>query len=244
MVDPNLWTYLNGMSATIACIVGYIIGFIALFRYLKEKRTALSYVSYIGFFMGTVYLDITLSFITVLVFHENLISPLISGWITFTPSIGLTAVLSRLATKTFLIRIEKLALILIIILVPLFLFLLYWIPLNFGDLNIVFGGGEDPNSFLIKPQAGIAFGTILTFFLILNIYVFSGGFYKLSRKLEGQERTRCLLLTWAFLIFSIGSIIEITIPAEFLFTNIILFPTRILLVICYFLFYQGFLYYK
>ncbi|MFX1276001.1 MAG: hypothetical protein ACFFBP_16145 [Promethearchaeota archaeon] len=246
MVDPNIWTYLNGISASITCIMGYIVGLVALFRYLKQKRNALTYVIYIGFLMGTFYLDVTLSFFMVLVLRENYITPLISGWIAFTPAIFLIGVLSRLATKTFLVQIEKLAIALIIILVPIFLIVLYAVPIYFGDApNLILGGFEDEISHLVKHQAEPLLLSIISFFLVLNVYFFSGGFYKLSRNLEGEQRKRCLLLSWGFLIFSIGNFIDMSLPSEFReLTTIILLPTRIALAFSYILLYQGFLYYK
>ena len=108
----------------------------------------------IRFLIGTFYLDVTLSFISVLLWQENLVDPLISGWIDFTPAIFIIAVISRLATKIFLVKIEKLAMALIIILVPFFLFILYWTPLYFGDTNLILTGFTDPNSYLVKHQAG------------------------------------------------------------------------------------------
>jgi len=242
MVVPNIWTFSNGLSASITCIVGYIVGIVALVRYIKYRRNALSYVCFIGFLMGTFYLDITISFITVLVWQENLIDPIISGWIAFTPAIFIIAVISRLATKIFLVKIEKLAIVLIIILIPFFLFILYWAPLYFGDPNLVLGGFIDTYSYLVKHQAGLILWIIISFFLLLNIIVVSGGFFKLAKKLTGEPRKRCILISIGFLIFSIGNFIDMTLPAVIL-TTIILIPTRISLAISYILIYQGFLYY-
>lgn len=242
MVVPNPWTYSNGLSASITCIVGYIVGIVALIRYIKYRRNALSYVSLIGFLMGTFYLDVTLSFITVLVWQENLIDPLISGWIAFTPAVFIIAVISRLATKIFLVKIEKVAIVLIIILVPFFLFILYWAPLYFGDTNLVLSGFVDPNSYIVKHQAGFLLWMIISFFLALNVIVVSGGFFNLARKLAGEPRKRCILIAIGFCIFSIGNFIDMTLPASIL-TTIILIPTRILLAISYILLYQGFLHY-
>ena len=243
--EPNIWTYANGITGSVVFIVGYIVGTVALFRYLKDRhgKRSLPYIIILGYCMGTFYLDITLSFLTVLFTHSNLVDPLVSGWIAFTPAAPIIIILVQLGTKLFLRKLRIIGIILLIIVIPSYLFILYWVPIYFGTPNLVLGGFVDSHSHLVKHQAGIITWIVISGFLLLCLVIFGGGFHLTAKTVEGDERKRCKLISWGFIIFSIANFIDMTLPAGFL-TTIILIPTRISLAISYYLLYQGFLHYK
>ena len=64
LAEPTIITYTSGLSATGVVFVGYMIGIVALIKYIREKKKLLPYLSAVGFCAGTFYLDIALSFYT------------------------------------------------------------------------------------------------------------------------------------------------------------------------------------
>ena len=237
---PNLWTYLNGLSAIAVCFIGYLIGIVALIRYFRKKNKVLPYLSIFGFSIGTFYLDITISFFSVLLTGENIVDPLISGFIAFFAVMPTAITSIRLSLKYFAPKIEKPFLWIVILMTPFYYMILFGIPLIFGEINLVLGGFVDPISLLVKHEARIILWLLVSTLLILSIGLLGGGFFNFSRKLEGTKRKRILQISIGFMIFGVGNFIDMTLPAGEL-TTILLVPTRIALAIAYWLIYKGFL---
>jgi hypothetical protein len=237
---PNAWTYLNGLSAIAVCFIGYLIGIVAFARRTHKKNKVLTNLSIFGFSIGTFYLDITISFFTVLIWGENLVDPLISGYIAFFAVMPTVIVGVRLSLKYFAPKIEKPLLIFGILLTPIYYVMLFGIPLIFGDTNLILGGYVDEISLLVKHEARIILWLLVSAFLMLSIGLLGGGFFKLSRSLEGPKRKRSLQISIGFIIFGIGNLIDMTLPAGEL-TTITLVPTRIALAVAYWLIFRGFL---
>ena len=235
-----MWTYLNGISAIAVWFIGYLIGFVALVRRTRKKNKVLTNLSIFGYSIGTFYLDITISFFTVLFWEENLVDPLISGFIAFFAVMPTVIVGIRLSLKYFAPKIEKPLLIFAILLTPVYYVMLFVVPLMFGETNLVLGGFVDSISLLVKHEARILLWLLVTTFLILTIGLLGGGFFKLSRSLEGTKRKRSLQISIGFIIFGIGNWIDMTLPASEL-TTILLVPTRFALVVAYWLIFRGFL---
>jgi len=240
IVLPNIWTYLNGLSAIAVWFIGYLIGIVALVRNKRKKNKVLTNLSIFGFSIGTFYLDITISFFTVFFMGENLVDPLISGYIAFFAVMPTVIVGVRLSLKYFAPKIEKPLIIFSILLTPIYYVMLFVLPLIFGDNNLILGGFVDEISYLVKHEARIILWLLVSSFLILSIGLLGGGFFKLSRTLEGTKRKRSLQISIGFIIFGIGNLIDMTLPASQL-TTIALVPTRIALAIAYWLIFRGFL---
>jgi len=237
---PNIWTYLNGLSAMTVCFIGYLIGFVALIRRFRKKNKVLTNLSIFGFSIGTFYLDITISFFTVLITGENLVDPLISGYIAFFGVMPTVIVGVRLSLKYFAPKMEKIILWFAILITPFYYIILFGIPLILGESNLILGGFVDEISLLVKHQARIFLWLFVSFLLLLSIGLLGGGFFNFSRKLEGTKRKRGFQISIGFVIFGIGNLIDMTLPAS-METTIALVPTRIALAIAYWLIYKGFL---
>ena len=237
---PNPWTYLNGLSAIAVCFIGYLIGLVALVRYFRKKSKVLPYLSIFGFSIGTFYLDITISFFSVLLTGENLVDPLISGYIAFFAVMPTAITGIHMSLKYFAPKLEKILLWLVILMTPFYYMMLFGIPLIFGENNLMLGGYVDGISLLVKHEARIILWSIVSALLILSIGLLGGGFYNFSRKLEANKRKRSLQISIGFIIFGIGNMIDMTLPASEL-TTILLVPTRIALAIAYWLIFRGFL---
>ena len=237
---PNLWTYLNGLSAIAVCFIGYLIGIVALVRYFRKKNKVLPYLSIFGFSIGTFYLDITISFFSVLLTGENIVDPLISGFIAFFAVMPTAITGIHLSLKYFAPKMEKTILWIVILMTPFYYMLLFGIPLIFGESNLILGGFVDEISLLVKHEARILLWLIVSTLLIISIVLLGGGFFNFSRKLEGTKRKRSLQISIGFFIFGIGNMIDMTLPAGEL-TTILLVPTRIALAIAYWLIFRGFL---
>ena len=237
---PNIWTYLNGLSAIAVCFIGYLIGLVALIRNFRKKNKVLPYLAVFGFSIGTFYLDITISFFSVLFTGENQVDPLISGYIAFFAVMPTAITGLHLSLKYFAPKMEKPLLWVIILMTPFYYIMLFGFPLIFGETNLILGGYVDKISLLVKHEARIILWLIVTTLLILSITLLGGGFYNFSRKLEGNKKKRSLQISIGFIIFGIGNMIDMTLPASEL-TTIMLVPTRIALVIAYWLIFRGFL---
>ncbi len=237
---PNIWTYLNGLSAIAVWFIGYLIGIVALIRYFRKKNKVLPYLSIFGFSIGTFYLDITISFFTVIFTGDNQLDPLISGFIAFFAVMPTALSGIHLSLKYFAPKLEKKLLILVLLITPFYYMILFGGPLIFGDTNLVLGGFVDQTSLLVKHEARILLWLVISSLLILAIVLFGGGFYNFSRSFEGTKRKRTLEISIGFVIFGIGNFIDMTLPASII-TTIALVPTRISLAIAYWLIYKGFL---
>lgn len=230
MAQPTIITYVSGLSATGVVFVGYMIGIVALIKYFREKKKLLPYLSILGFCCGTFYLDIALSFFTILITGENQIPVIISGWIAFGTAPIAIFVMLYMSFDIFKPEWKKAVLIIIGISA-----VFYWILL-FGFPDFMLGGFVDEENLLVKHEAKLPLFIFAGIYTFGNLIISGGGFYRMSKHSEGQIRLRCRQLVIGFIIFSICNSLDMIVPV-----GIILIPIRIGIAISYLFIYQGFL---
>ena len=233
MSGPTFITYTSGISAAAIVIVGYAAGIFALIKYFKEKKPLLPLLSVVAFCFGTFYLDVTLSFITILLTGKNQIPIMVSGWIAFS-----TAPISMIAIMWLSFDIFKPELRNRVCLVIGISAIVYWILL-FGFPDLMMGGFVDEEHLLVKHEAKLPLFIFIAIYMIINIVISAGGFLRIARRVEGKIKIRCIELVIGFLLFSISNAVDMLVPI-----GIILVPTRIAVVISYLLIFHGFLMHK
>ena len=137
MANPTIITYASGISAMMVVCVGFLITIVSLIKYTKERKPMLPILAIIGICFGMFYLDITLSFITIMITGENQIPVLVSGWIAFgTGPIAMFCIM-WITFEIFKPELKKKVLIIIGL-----SGIIYWILL-FGFPDLMIGGFVD-----------------------------------------------------------------------------------------------------
>ncbi|GAB4314491.1 MAG: hypothetical protein Kow0069_15970 [Promethearchaeota archaeon] len=222
-------TYLNGVTATATLSVGVLMGVTALAKYFRTNREKklLPVLSVLGFSFGSLYLGGTSTFFHLVATGENL-SAVATGTLAYASApIGIMAAL-YLGFSVF--NPERLKAVMGIYAATTVVY--YVAMFGFPEQNI---GGEVPYEGAVMDASLESVLLALTLFYIASNLVFlGGGFYKLSKRIEGAERTKALLVFYGVLLFTVGGVIESVASSA------IYVVARLLMATSYVLIYRGF----
>ncbi len=75
---------------------------------------------------------------------------------------------------------------------------------------------------------------LVIFYILTALIVIGGGFFKLRKRVEGADKRKITLLAWAFVLFSIGGILDTAIPFQ------VVVIARVVMWISLWMMFKGF----
>ncbi|WP_371804757.1 hypothetical protein [Candidatus Lokiarchaeum ossiferum] len=229
-------TYLNGGSALILVFIGLTFSLIYLKLYFDEKKKLLPIVGFVAFSMGSFYLGPAISFLKLVFFGENLDPELYFKLSYILIPIATVAIL-YLGFNIFRPKYQKRFVIFYSILC-----IDYWVAMFFFT-DMMFSADVPLAGELLDINLEHIIKYQTAFYIISLIFVISGGFFGMRRKIkkqdpESKELKKITQLAVGWALFGLGSIMDAILPTELLQYVII---ARIFMGIGYILVFLGFL---
>ncbi|UYP47423.1 hypothetical protein NEF87_003708 [Candidatus Lokiarchaeum ossiferum] len=232
----SIVTILNGGSALALVLIGGIFATIYFKMYFEEKRKLLPLVGFAAFSMGTFYLGPAISFISLMFNGENLDPELYFKFsYVFIPIA--TVVVLYLGFSVFQPKYRIPITILYSILC-----IDYWVAMFFYTDMMFSAEVPLPGQLLdINLEHIIKYQT--AFYILSLIFVISGGFFWMRRKLvsqnsEAKEIKKITQLAFGWAFFGLGAIMDSILPTDLL--KYVIFA-RIIMGAGYILIFLGFM---
>lgn len=232
----SIFTILNGGSAVIIVLIGFIFALFYMKLYFEEKRKLLPIVAFTAFAMGTFYLGPAISFVKLLFTGENLAPDLYFIFSYVLIPIA-SATILYLGFKVFRPKYRKhFTIAYSILCIDYWIAMFFFTDLMFSAQTPLAGELLDINlEHLIQIQTA--------FYILSVIFVVSGGFFGMRRKLIKQDpgskeitKITQLGVGWAF--FGLGAIMDAILPTSLLKYIIV---ARVIMGIGYVLVFIGFM---
>lgn len=224
----DAFTVINGVSSLAILCFGCTIGAYFLVKYVKTRKHLLPYVSLVGFCLGAFYSGGSASFLATLITGKG-VPILVAGLLSY--SLVPLAILLGMYLGFTIFQPEHTKKVVVVFAATA---IVYYIAL-FGFPTQMISGTEPTFDDPMTDTGLRSVVLYLSIFYILSVIVIlGGGFYRLTKRIEGEERVKARYLTWAWLLFSLAQIIEITI-----LSSLVVIPRVITLVSLFFI-YKGF----
>ncbi len=229
----SILSYLNGISAIVAVSMAYLFGTLFIIKYLRQRKKLMPYTAIIGFSLGSFHMGTIVSFISLLVTGLN-IDFVLGGYLGMssvpigiidTMYLGFTIFKPELKTKVLILFIMTA--------------IVYYIAIIFIPSD-VFSGTIPPqiipgeNELVDFAVRGIVLYLII-FYIASVILIVVVGFYKLSKRITGEEQKKARWISIAFILYAISAILDVTAPVV-----IIVIP-RAIMILSYYYLYKGFM---
>lgn len=224
-------TYINGISALVVLILGFILGFGVLFLYFRSGRQKrlMPYVSILGFSGGAFYLGPVVSFFNLLATGEN-IPAIVYGLLSYSHIPIVICASMYLGFELFKPEWRDRVLLVFVL-----SSIVYWIAL-LGFPSVMISGTIGQEGDLIDISLHSVVIVLVVVYIFSTLIMLGGGFYHLSKRLtdkEGKRRARELYI--GFILFSIGGILDTVISLEYIVI------ARSIMGVAYFLINSGFI---
>ncbi|MHA1732562.1 MAG: hypothetical protein ACTSU5_11515 [Promethearchaeota archaeon] len=216
------------MSSLTIFSLGLVIGIYFANEYRKTGKELMPHVSLMGFCLAMFYSGGTFSFISILATGVGL-PVAVAGTLSYcTVPVGILLGM-YLGFSIFRPELTRRVVLVFGATAVVFYVALFGFP-------ALFISGNEPTP--ENPFTDTGLRSVLLYMAIFYIASVVGilctGFYKLSKKLEGEEKQKCVDLFWGWLLFSVAQVVEIVILSEY-----ILVP-RVVTFTSFFLIFRGF----
>jgi hypothetical protein len=229
----SIVSYLNGISAFIAVSMAFTFGAMFIIKYIRTKKRLMPYAAVLGITLGFFHMGTVVSFISLIITGSN-IDFILGGYL------GMTcvpiAILNAMYLGFTLFKPELVKKVLIIFGITV---VVYFIAI-FGFPDLMFGGTIPPEIILGETELAdfsirnVALYLVI-FYILCVIVILGGGFYKLQKRIEGEEAKKAHWMFIAYMLFAIGAILDVTVPMA------IVVVARAIMITSYYYLYKGFM---
>jgi len=234
MIALTAQSYINGISAWLIVIIGYMFWIIFMLKYFKQKKPLLPYVSLLALCLGTFYLAPGITFIKVAFGGENLNETVYFLMSYILNPVG-TLIVVYLGFSIFQPKYKKYASYFYMVLL-----VVYWI--------LMFGWPQDayeivPGEEILDENLTGVIRYLTTFNILTILVLITSGFLRLAFKMKKKGGTnaevhKLFLIGIGWLLFSIASITDAIAPASLIY---IVLVGRIIMATSCFMIFEGFM---
>lgn len=235
MVSASLEAIITGSSASLILITAYTT---AIFSFIRAKKIKNPFLNWVGGFlicMGSFYLGIASSFITLLITGQNL-DTYTTGYLSYSVTpigvaiamyVGFKLISSKPKIATTIALIYALSGL-------VFWYYLFVDHVNSIDSNVLQGNIDDGD--LIDLQLVGLVNTLITIYLASFAVILIPGYIWLAKISAGSMRKNSILLVIGYTLFIVCGYIDTRVPA----TVFVIMIVRIVMAIAYIFMFLGF----
>src|SRR5271157_1015865 len=223
----TIFAFFDGITGLAVLILGVIFGSIFVGRFLQTKKSLNLHVGIVLILLGSLYLGMTASFIS-LVVAGNPLDIILHGYLAYT--VTPVAIIDAMYLGFRIFNPARTKLVVAVYMVIGIVYYIFWFGFPTEMIaSTVVQPGDLPDISLLSVALGIT-----VFYIASALIVLGGGFYLLQKKKVGEYQKYMRQITVGFVLFAIAAILDtaITSPLEAI--------ARIIMIVAFWLLYRGF----